>query len=55
MGHRKHHWQNKINHRLTIPGRAMAGDAPSSSANFPADVVAKVLTSDEGFPVNVTL
>jgi hypothetical protein len=55
MGHRKHHWQNKINHRLTMPGRALAGDASSSSANVPADVVAKVLMPDEGFPVNVTL
>ena len=26
MGHRQHHWQKKINHRLTIPG-PLAGDA----------------------------
>jgi hypothetical protein len=34
MGHRKHHWQNKINHRLTIPGRAPAGDAFSIQRQF---------------------
>jgi hypothetical protein len=55
MGRRKHHWQKKINHRLTIPDPAPAGDVPSTSANVPADVVAKVLMPDEGFPINVTL
>jgi hypothetical protein len=52
MGRRKHHWQNKINHRLTIPERA---PATQSGAELPADVVVKVLLSDEGFPINVTL
>jgi hypothetical protein len=36
MGRHKHHWQKKINHRLTIPGRALARDVPSIQRRFSA-------------------
>jgi hypothetical protein len=54
MGRCKHHWQNKINQRLTMLTTRRHAVPRQSSADFPADDAAKVLIRDEGFPINVT-
>jgi hypothetical protein len=44
-GRRKHHWQNRINQRLTITDGASALMRHQSSAGFAASSLARVLRS----------